>query len=256
VNSAVPAGPAGADAVAHVFVDALSERCELRGDDGHHLQRVRRLAAGARVTAGDGQGTWREYEVVATARGALVLEARGEPHVDPRPRVEIALAVALVKGGLDATAAAVTELGVARLIPLHTERSVVRWDPARAAQAVARLRTVVREAAMQSRRAHIPAVDEPSQLAEVVARPAVVVADRGGEPAGALAPPDRGEWTVVVGPEGGFSAAERAAFGACPRLGLGPHVLRAATAPVAAVAVLVERAAAPARHQWGPSGQS
>ena len=46
--------PADANAVAHVFVEALDDRCEMTGPDGHHLQRVRRLAPGEMVTAADG----------------------------------------------------------------------------------------------------------------------------------------------------------------------------------------------------------
>jgi 16S rRNA (uracil1498-N3)-methyltransferase len=71
-----------------------------------------------------------------------------------------------------------------------------------------------------------------------------VVAERGGAPSDAIAPP-RGadnEWTVLVGPEGGFAPGERARLGNMPHLGLGPHVLKAETAPIAAVAILIERA--------------
>src|SRR5262249_25666517 len=111
---------------------------------------------------------------------------------------------------------------------------------ARAGRAVDRLRSVAREAAMQSRRARVPAVDEVTELAAVAERRELVVADRGGSAASALPRPAAdAEWTVLVGPEGGLSPAELGALGTRPRLSLGPHVLRAATAPVAAVAVLV-----------------
>src|SRR5262249_12290093 len=74
------------------------------------------------------------------------------------PPVRVALAVALTKGGIDDVVKAVTELGVARVTPVVAERSVVRWDADRARAAHARLGAIAREAAMQSRRATIPAV--------------------------------------------------------------------------------------------------
>ncbi|HEV7523802.1 MAG TPA: RsmE family RNA methyltransferase [Acidimicrobiia bacterium] len=235
-------GPAGAHAVAHVFVDALDDRCEISGDDGHHLQRVRRITPGEIVTAADGSGAWRTYAVGEVGVRQLTLVAQGDREVEPAPRITVAVAVALTKGGLDDVVAAVTELGVVRITPVRTERVVVRWDETRARKAVARLRFVAREAAMQSRRARLPVVDEVVDLAALADRPGLIVADPGGAAAFELPAPasdaaDPG-WTVLVGPEGGLSPSELAAFAHVPRLRLGPHVLRASTAPVAAVAIL------------------
>jgi 16S rRNA (uracil1498-N3)-methyltransferase len=238
-----PRVPADVGAAAHVFVDALDDRCEIGGDDGHHLRRVRRLGTGERVTAADGTGAWRAYEIVATGPAALVLDACGTVQVERAPSVELVLAVALAKGGVEGVVAAVTELGVARVVPLHTARTIVRWDEARAAAAVRRLRAVARESAMQARRARVPVVDEVTELAAVAAGAGVVVADRGGAPARELAPPPGGKWTVVVGPEGGFAPDERVALRGAPVLSVGPYVLKASTAPVAAVAVLADRIA-------------
>src|SRR5207245_6089765 len=103
--------PADANAVAHVLVGALDERCEVTGADGHHLQRVRRLAPGEMVTAADGSGAWRGYEVIEVATARLTLEARGDVQIACEPRIGVSLAVALTKGGLDDIVAAATELG-------------------------------------------------------------------------------------------------------------------------------------------------
>jgi 16S rRNA (uracil1498-N3)-methyltransferase len=238
VNARPGHGPADADAVAHVFVAALDDRCEITGADGHHLQRVRRLTSGESVTAADGSGAWRVYEVTGATTGTLALVARSEVQIEPIPFVAVSLGVALTKSGLDDVVAAVTELGVARVVPVRTARSVVRWDEARAARAVARMRTVARESAMQSRRARIPVIDDVVELKVLVGRPGLVVADQTGIAPSALeADPEHG-WTVLVGPEGGLTPDELSWLCEAPRVALGRHILRASTAPVAAVAVL------------------
>jgi 16S rRNA (uracil1498-N3)-methyltransferase len=235
--------PAGVDAVAHVFVEALDDHCEIAGADGHHLRQARRLDVGERITAADGSGAWRCYEIVEVSRGRLLLDACDEVHDESAPPVAIGLAVAPTKGGLDGVVAAVTELGAARITPVRTARTVVRWDATRAKHAVDRLRTVAREAAMQSRRTRIPVVEELVDLEAIVGDPGLVVADRTGCQAFELPPPPAGEWTVLVGPEGGLTPAELNALGDRPRLALANYVLRAGTAPVAAVAVLADRIA-------------
>ncbi len=214
---------------------------------------MRRLAVGEIVTAADGTGAWREYAVTETAPSRLVLEARAPVQRASDDTNGVSLAVALTKGGLDDVVAATTELGVERVTPVRTERTVVRWDRARAQKAVDRLRGVAREAAMQSRRATIPVVDDVTDVAALRDRPGLVIASLGGVAAWELPPrpgrPGPAGWTVLVGPEGGFGPEELAGFAAVPCLRLAPNVLRAVHAPVAAVAVLGHEAE---RRRSGP----
>jgi 16S rRNA (uracil1498-N3)-methyltransferase len=237
------AWPADADAAAHVFADELGDVIELAGADGHHLQRVRRIRTGERVTVADGAGAWRCYEVDATGSGSLRLRAQGPVEHEPE-LTRVSLALALTKAGaLQTVVARCTELGVARVTPIRTSRSVVRWDDEEAARAIERLRTTAREAAAQARRARLPEITPVSDLDTVVSRPDVVVAERGGPPVDRLdAPASADGWTVVVGPEGGLEPEELARMGDKPRLGLGPFVVRAETAPIAVVALLIEHA--------------
>ena len=108
-----------------------------------------------------------------------------------------------------------------------------------AAAAVARLQTIAREAAAQCRRAQVPDIAPVGEIAGLVGRSGLVIADRSGLPASALADPGPAGWTVLVGPEGGFDPADLEPFAdAVPRLAVGPHVLRAETAPLAVVAAL------------------
>jgi 16S rRNA (uracil1498-N3)-methyltransferase len=161
---------------------------------------------------------------------------RREPDVAPR----VGVALALTKS-LDVSVARATELGIAFVEPVATAHSVVHWDGDRVARGLERLRTVVREAAAQSRRARLPDVRPPTTVPQLAGRPGLVIADRTGSPVAALgAEPPEG-WTVLVGPEGGFAPGELDALSGAPRVAVGPFVLKAETAPVAVVAALMSQ---------------
>lgn len=228
-----------ADAAAHVFVSSLDDACLVDGVEGHHLQRVRRLRVGERVTAADGEGRWRSYDVAESAGGHVRLVATSAVSVEPALAPALAVAFALTKRDKpELVVQKLTELGVDRIVPVAARRSVVRWDAAKAEAARERLARIAREAAAQSRRARLPVVEAVGELAAIARHPALVVADRAGEPPRALREPDGGEWLVVVGPEGGFDAAERDVLASAARVAVGPHVLRAETAAVAVAAAL------------------
>lgn len=233
---------ADAPATAHVLVAEVRSDDDLtiEGPDGHHLQRVRRLRAGEAVTAADGAGSWRLYDVCSATDGRVVLAPVGPVTEEPAliPRVSVAFAPA--KGDqAGAVVHQLVELGVDRVVPVSLERSVVRWDGARAEKAVARLQRVAREAAMQCRRAWLPEIAPAAALEAVALQPGLLVADRTGVAAAMLPAAPAEGWLVLVGPEGGLSPGELARVGPAVRLAVGPYVLRAVTAPVAAAAALV-----------------
>lgn len=214
--------------VAHVFVRDL-DRPEPDDDDWHHL-RVLRLRPGEPVTAGDGVGRWRLCRVGARSR----LEPDGEVFIEPPPSPAVAVGFAPVKGDRPEWAVQkLTEIGVDVIVPFVADRSVVRWRGERADGHVARLRRVAREAAMQCRRVWLPEVAELTDFAAALARfPAgqAALAEPGGPALSAETV------AVLIGPEGGWSAAELAA---APRLaGLGSTVLRTETAALAAAVLL------------------
>ncbi len=239
-------------AVAHVLVDgSLDEQLTIDGRDGHHLARVRRLRVGELVTAADGFGRWREYLVASVDRDVVALAAQTSARSEPELAPALAVAFALTKGEKPETVVTrLTELGVDRVIPVTATRSVVRWDADRAKTAVGRLELVAREAAMQSRRSRRTVVEAPVPLTTLADHPGAVVADREGDPVSVLADPGPDGWLLVVGPEGGLTEEELAAFASAPRLGVGPHVLRAETAAVAGAAALTSRRQS--RDQSGP----
>jgi len=229
-------------ATAHVFAERLDDRITVDGDDGHHLQRARRVRVGETVTAADGHGRWRAYAVARSAAGAVELDALTLVAHEPRLTPRLTVACSLTKGQKPELAVQkLTELGVDRIMLVEAARSVVHWDEAKVTVAFTRLERVAREAAMQSRRARVPVVDGPVAPTELARFPGLVVAGADGVAADELAPPADGEWVVAVGPEGGFDDDELRGFGAAPRLAMGPFVLRAETAAIAAAAALAGR---------------
>ncbi len=208
----------------HVFVVDL-HRLELTDDDRHHLQRSLRLRAGDPLTASDGAGRWRG------ARFGVEVEPDGPIEEGPQTGPEVVVALTPVKGQRPEWAVQkLTELGVDAVWLLVTDRSVVRWDGERAVHHRDRLARVAREAAMQSRRCTLPDLRVGVPVAQVLEAdtPPVLAHPGGGPPA--LGRP------LLIGPEGGWSEAELAAAPAT--VGLGPTVLRAETAAVAAGALL------------------
>jgi 16S rRNA (uracil1498-N3)-methyltransferase len=210
----------------HVFVADL-DHPDLDPDDRHHLERVLRLRPGDAVSAGDGAGGRRACRLAPGGR----LEIDGEILREDPPRPALTVGFALTKGSRpELVVQKLTELGIDRIVPFAAARSVARWHGERADRHTARLRRVAREAAMQSRRAHLPEVAATVAFAEAAALPAAALAERGG-----LAP-SLDHPTVLVGPEGGWEDAERAI--GLPEVDLGPHVLRAETAAIALAAIL------------------
>ena len=141
-----------------------------------------------------------------------------------------------------------TEVGVDVIVPWAAARSVAVWRGDRADKSLAKWRSTAREAAKQARRSWFPEVTEMVGLDEVVAllknaSVPVVLHEAASGPLADLPVPGRGEIVIVVGPEGGISDEELAAFaqvGAEP-VRLGSSVLRTSTAGVAATAALLAR---------------
>jgi 16S rRNA (uracil1498-N3)-methyltransferase len=233
---------ADAGAKAHLFVGGLGDELTVDDEDGHHLARVLRLRVGEGVTAADGKGTWRPYQVRTLTRSGLTLAATGLALTEPEPAVGLAVAFALTKGAKpDLTVQKLTELGVDRILPVLAARSVARPAPDRAAADLVRWQRVATEAAKQCRRSRLPAVEPLAPVTTLAGHGALVVADRGGAPAGGLPDPPAGEVLVAVGPEGGWERGEVDTLGPWATISLGAHVLRAETAALAAAAVVSAR---------------
>ena len=243
-GGAAAAAGAGPDPVlvsarAMVFVDDPAAPVLTRAD-ARHLLDVLRLRAGEVVVAGDGRGSWAPCRVSATPDGrgtpdlGAVLVAEGAPTTTPRPEPAITVAFVPAKGDRpEWVVQKLTELGVDRIVPVQSHRSVVRWEGDRAARAVERLRRVSREASAQCRRAWLPEVADVTTLEAMATPPGrrPALAHPGGDP------PSLSHPVVGIGPEGGWDDDELAL--ADGTVGLGPTVLRAETAAVAAGTIFV-----------------
>ncbi len=220
---------------------------EVIGDDHHYLFRVRRLAAGDRLVLFDGEGAEAEAAVLSAGPRAGSLEVSPPRTVTAAaPRLTVLLSI--IKGErMDWCLAKLVELGVGRIAPLAAERSIVRLEPGRAGRRLERYRAQVRAAAQQSRCALVPHVAPVGGLEaglELVADAGLklllwedprAIPLRSALPAEAPA-----AVAVLVGPEGGFTAAEveRATAAGFVAVSLGRRILRAETAAVASAAIL------------------
>jgi len=238
------------------------DRAVLRGQVAHQLNHVLRLAEGDVIELLDNSGTLYLARILECAREEVVarVEERREPAAEPRTR--LTLYQALLKGDkMETVLQKGTEIGVTRFVPVLGERSVSRPGAGELERKLPRWRVIIREAAEQSGRATLPEVGPLASLEEACRQAAAAAAlsfmaweeeemsfglgrlvrearrtREGRGEAGPVAV------SVLVGPEGGFSAREAGiARSAGVRLAsLGPRILRAETAAVVAATVVME----------------
>lgn len=233
-----------------VFVDApfaAGERVPLPPFSAEHLTRVLRLADGAAVTCFNGDGY--DYAATLRTRGkATVIELGERGPAPPESPLAITLVQSVARGEkMDFILQKATELGVARIVPVVSERTEVRLDEDRADKRRVHWQRVVESACEQCGRARIPPVDAATSLAryaEAAQRESgakLVLHPEGGPRLGELEAVDA--ITVAVGPEGGWSDRDLSMFATAgfERLALGPRILRTETAGIAAIAMLQSR---------------
>ncbi|NUR09061.1 MAG: 16S rRNA (uracil(1498)-N(3))-methyltransferase [Nocardioidaceae bacterium] len=237
----------------HVFVHLdlggvrAGDAVELTGDEARHAA-VKRIRPGEQVTVTDGAGVSALATVTAASRDALTatVDAVELHHREP-PHVVVVQAIPKGDRG-ELAVEMLTEVGVDVIVPWAAARSVAVWRGDKQAKALARWRSTARESAKQSRRSWFPEVRDLVGTDEVVAllRDAsvpVVLHESASGPLADVPVPGRSEIVVVVGPEGGITDEELAAFAAvgAEPVRLGSSVLRTSTAGVAAVAALLAR---------------
>jgi 16S rRNA (uracil1498-N3)-methyltransferase len=238
---ATPAWPP--ESAPRLFVDQpLSDGLDVRieGGQAHYLISVMRMKQGGAVKLFDDRtGEWLA-EATAIGRRDLILTVSG--HLRAREDVPDLwlLAAPIKKARIDLVAEKACELGVARYRPVLTRRTIIERLN------LDRLRAHMIEAAEQCGRTSLPALDEPIKLAALLKTwpddRTLYFADESGGEAFRPAP---GPAAILIGPEGGFDEEERAAIRALPQakaISLGPRILRAETAAIAAISIWMANA--------------
>ena len=237
----MPATPAWPPkSLPRLFVRALlaeGSTIDLSAAQANYLGNVMRLRIGDELLLFDGQtGEWLA-RIIDSAKKRMTLRTERKVR-EPESLPEVWLAFAPVKRAhIDWLVEKATELGAARLLPVMTSRTIaerVRLD---------RLEAIAIEAAEQCGRTRLPEISEPTSLKDLLqhrdrARALYFADEAGGMPVSkAFAP---GPCLILTGPEGGFTDEERAAIRSSPNnlaVSLGPRILRAETAALAALAV-------------------
>ena len=222
----------------------------LEGGQAHYLGKVMRVSPGDSVIlCDDATGEWLTRVAQAGKRDVVLTVER---RLRPREGVpDFWLCAALLKkAAFDLVLEKATELGAAQLHPVLTRRCVAdKLNPERA-------RTIMTEAAEQCARTALPLLAEPANLTALLrdwqtGRRLFFADELGGVPAAAAFAMESGPAALLIGPEGGFDDAERAAIRAHPAavaITLGPRVLRAETAAIAGTGLWMGT-----RGDWGAS---
>lgn len=227
---------------------STGDELELDAEQSHHLLRVLRLQPGDSVCVFDGRGSeWLALVAKTGKRTCSVLLQEGLPDApSPHP---LGLGLALLKGdAFDRALQKSVELGVQYIAILTTDRANVHWGEDREERRLSHVRKIIVSACEQSGTRFLPTLVGPIQLDELrnshIESSRQLIALHPGAPSLPLTLP-LVPTTLLVGPEGGWSERELSWFESqgIVRHGMGGQVLRAETAPLAALAAV--------RHGWG-----
>ena len=213
---------------------------------GEHLVRVLRLERGHPLRLFNGDGDEYAGEIASLAkRGVTARVGAAAESADRESPLRITLAQGIARGEkMDWILQKATELGVARIVPLVTDRTEVKLDAERAERRLAHWHAVLGAACEQCGRNRLPELDEPIRLADWAAQPAAGELRLALDPSGSMnlraLSPTMSRMTLVVGPEGGLSEhdLDTLAQAGFAGLRLGPRILRTETAGLAALAAL------------------
>ena len=231
------------------FTDNIGETALITGTDAVHISRVLRMRAGDRALICDGNGADLLCRIITASESAVELEILDRRRSVGEPDVYLRLFQCMPKSDkMDFIVQKAVELGASEIVPVISKRCVSRPDAKSAAKKAERWQRIADEAAKQCGRGRIPSVGETITFTEAVSRSAesgscgIFFYECGGKRLGEIIRepfPERID--VFIGSEGGFEPEEAAL---AERLGLtaatlGTRILRCETAPVAAIAVLM-----------------
>jgi 16S rRNA (uracil1498-N3)-methyltransferase len=217
----------------------------LEGTAANHVMRVLRLREGDALTLFDGRGGEYGARITGFRKDSVQVEVREHRDVERESALDITLAQGISRGErMDLVMQKATELGVTRIVPMITERTVVKLDERQAERKWEHWRAIVISACEQSGRNRVPEISSPVAYYEAIAKTIPASLTRLLlSPSGTLRVRDLGEpkqVAVLIGPEGGLSENEQEAAVAAgfQQVRMGPRILRTETAALAALAAL------------------
>jgi 16S rRNA (uracil1498-N3)-methyltransferase len=233
----------------HVDSDLRTgQRLTVEGSAGNHISRVLRLRVGEPLTLFNGQGGEYAASIEEIRRDTVMVTVQERRDMERESPCQIVLAQGISRGErMDWVVQKATELGVSRIEPLFTERSVVHLDDKQASRKVQHWRSIAIAACEQSGRNRVPEIAQPVGLFDLLERhtprglalllspgASLRIADIPNADAGA---------TVLIGPEGGLAELEQetAVKSGFTPVRLGPRVLRTETAAVCALTLLQQK---------------
>lgn len=235
--------------VPRVYLDetfTAGRTLELGAQAARHVTRVLRLRPGASLRVFDGYGVEHDAVLTQVSRERALIETGAALAVDVESPLHITLAQGISRGErMDFVMQKATELGVTRIVPVLSDRSVVRLDSKRAAKRHAHWRSIVIGACEQSGRNRLPQLDTPvsfdhwcADLPQQGLR--LMLAADGQQTPRTLTRPGDDQVSLFIGPEGGLSTRERDVLQAnrFESVSLGPRILRTETAALAILAIL------------------
>jgi 16S rRNA (uracil1498-N3)-methyltransferase len=233
----------------HVEVDLQTGgQLTVEGSAGNHIARVLRLRAGDALTLFNGRGGEYGGSIEEIRRDAVLVTVLEHREVERESPLQLTLAQGISRGErMDWVVQKATELGVARIVPLFTERSVVHLDDRQASRKLQHWRSIAIAACEQSGRNRVPEISQPVGLYDLLEQhtpggPALLLSPAASQRIADIAAASS-EATVLIGPEGGLADVEQGSAiksGYMP-VRLGPRVLRTETAAVCALTVLQQR---------------
>ena len=220
-----------------------TESYTILGEDAAHISRSLRMKPGEALTLCTPDGKRHECEITAFSADSVTVRILSSTVCEQEPSARVSLYVALLKGDkLDDVIQKAVELGVYEITPFLSARCISRPDEKSLHKKTARWQKIAASAASQSRRGIIPRVNPCITLGDIPAHllttdRAIVFYECGGEPIRQLLTPDHRSVALITGCEGGFEEAEIELLrqsGVCVAT-LGKRILRAQTAPIAAL---------------------
>jgi 16S rRNA (uracil1498-N3)-methyltransferase len=227
-------------------------RVKIEGNDLKHLKKVLRLGPGDSINVFDGSGKEYEARLLSVEKTCAFAEITASVQAETEPDIRLTLYQGLLKGEkMDLIIQKGVELGVSRVVPVITDRTVVQLDNDKGEKKTLRWSKIAREAAKQCRRTMVPLISEPVRFDEALddlkSHEAVLLLYENEskkclkEILKCYTINKIKDIALFIGPEGGFEPNEIEKFTSSGFniAGLGGRILRAETAAISVIAIIM-----------------